>query len=77
MTSICETYEETLIRLGREEGEKIGREQGREQEKRKDEKEKEEIAKKLFEMGYSVEKVKKVTNLSQEKIMLIQNTVIK
>ena len=39
-------------------------------------KEKEELAKKLLEMGDSMEKVKKVTNLSQEKIIAIQSTII-
>ena len=40
------------------------------------EKGKEEIAKKLLEMHMPIEKVKKVTNLSREKLIAIQSTVI-
>ena len=65
LTRKFETYEETLTRIGKEEGEKIGIQ-----------KEKEELAKKLLEMGDSVEKVEKVTNLSQEKLIAIQSTII-
>ena len=63
-----ETYEETLTRIGKEEGEKIGIEKGIK-------KEKEELAKKLLEMGDSMEKVKELTNLSQEKLTAIQNSI--
>ena len=88
LTRTFKTFEETLKSIGKEEGEKIGIEKGEkigiekgekigiEKEKKKNEREKEEIAKKLLEMGDSVEKVKKVTNLSQEKIILINNTII-
>ena len=69
LTRKFETYEETLTRIGKEEGEKIGMDKGIK-------KEKEELAKKLLEMGDSMEKVKKVTNLSQEKIIAIQSTII-
>ena len=85
LTRKFETYEETLTRIGKEEGEKIGIEKGEKIGIEKGEKigmdkgikkEKEELAKKLLEMGDSMEKVKKVTNLSQEKIIAIQSTII-
>ena len=85
LTRKFETYEETLTRIGKEEREKIGIEKGEKIGIEKGEKigmdkgikkEKEELAKKLLEMGDSMEKVKKVTNLSQEKIIAIQSTII-
>ena len=92
LTRKFETYEETLTRIGKEEGIEQGRkqgieqgieqglEQGRkqgiEQEKRKNQKEKEEMAKKLLEMNIPMEKVKEVTNLNREKIIAIQSTII-
>ena len=68
LTRKFETYEETLTRIGKEEG--------IEQEKRKNQKEKEEMAKKLLEMNIPMEKVKEVTNLNREKIIAIQSTII-
>ena len=80
LTRTFKTFEETLKSIGKEEGEKIGIEKGEkigiEKEKKKNEREKEEMAKKLLEMGDSVEKVGKVTNLSQEKLIAIQSTII-
>ena len=92
LTRKFETYEETLTRIGKEEGIEQGRkqgieqgieqglEQGRkqgiEQEKRKNQKEKEEMAKKLLEMNIPMEKVKEVTNLNREKIIAIQSSII-
>ena len=76
LTRKFETYEETLTRIGKEEGIEQGRKQGIEQEKRKNQKEKEEMAKKLLEMNIPMEKVKEVTNLNREKIIAIQSTII-
>ena len=80
LTRKFETYEETLTRIGKEEGIEQGIEQGRkqgiEEEKRKNEKEKEEMAKKLLEMNIPMEKVKEVTNLNREKIIAIQSSII-
>ena len=76
LTRKFETYEETLTRIGKEEGIEQGRKQGIEQEKRKNQKEKEEMAKKLLEMNIPMEKVKEVTNLNREKIIAIQSSII-
>lgn len=72
LTRTFKTFEETLKSIGKEEGEKIGIEK----ERIKNQKEKEKMARKLLEMGDSVEKVGKVTNLSQEKLIAIQSTII-
>ena len=76
LTRKFETYEETLTRIGKEEGIEQGRKQGIEQKKKKKKKEKEEMAKKLLEMNIPMEKVKEVTNLNREKIIAIQSSII-
>ena len=65
LTRTFETFEETLKSIGKIEGKIEGKME-----------EKEETAKKLLEMGDSMEKVREVTNLSQEKLIAIQSTIL-
>ena len=77
LTRKFETYEETLTRIGKEEGIEQGRKQGIEQGIEQGlEQGREEMAKKLLEMNIPMEKVKEVTNLNREKIIAIQSSII-